>query len=162
MAPIQGLNPFVQTAYADGVSSIPTGAPRSPLFGVQEFSQPMLRFDVLQRKHNPLTGDLTPVPTLESNQTLIPVDPALGGGFGPCEGRPPGPVWGHQLFDHYAPQVCIEASQMGATENTVYNPGVASSMNSGVDPTSSIPLKFHPGMPTQSPLSVWTFNGTIP
>src|SRR6185312_1362985 len=87
---------------------------------------------------------------------------ALGGGFGPCEGRPPGPVWGHQLFNQYAPQVCLEASQMGATDNNVYNPAVDSSLNSGVDPSSSIPLTFHPSMPTQDPLSVWTFNGTIP
>src|SRR5215467_3923369 len=44
-APIRGLNPFVGSAYGD---SIPTGAPLSPLFGVQ-FSQPMPRFDVLPR-----------------------------------------------------------------------------------------------------------------
>ncbi len=25
-----------------------------------------------------------------------------------------------------------------------------------------LPLKFHPGLPTQAPNSVWTFNGTIP
>src|SRR5215467_8260018 len=53
-------------------------------------------------------------------------------------------------------------TQLGATANTVYNPGVASSLNSGIDPTASIPLKFHPGLPTQNANSVWTFNGTIP
>ncbi|HLB90226.1 MAG TPA: hypothetical protein VJK29_21385, partial [Terriglobales bacterium] len=40
-----GLNPFVRSAYA----SVPTGFPRSPLFGVQAFTQPMPRFDVLPR-----------------------------------------------------------------------------------------------------------------
>src|SRR5947209_11573638 len=49
LAPIHGLNPFVSTAYADGGSGIPTGAPRSPLFGVQQFSTPMPRFDVAPR-----------------------------------------------------------------------------------------------------------------
>src|SRR6476646_3498409 len=50
LAPIGGLNPFVASAYADGSgSTIPTGAPRSPLFGVQPFSTPMPRFDVIQR-----------------------------------------------------------------------------------------------------------------
>src|SRR6185437_12956012 len=34
--------------------------------------------------------------------------------------------------------------------------------NSGIDPTAPIPLKFHPGFPTQNANSVWTFNGTIP
>src|SRR4029079_10661861 len=111
------------------------------------FSQPMPRFDVLQRGTNPMGGDLGPVPTAESNQTLQAVDPALGGGFGPCEGRPPGPVWAHQQFATHMPQVCVEASQMGATTNTVYNPGVDSSLNSGINPSDSIPLKFHPSMP---------------
>ena len=36
-----GLSPFAPSAYAD--SSIPTGTPRSPLFGAQKFTQPMPR-----------------------------------------------------------------------------------------------------------------------
>jgi hypothetical protein len=44
----RGLNPFVSSAHAD--SGMPTGAPSSPLFGAQPFSQPMPRFDVRQRK----------------------------------------------------------------------------------------------------------------
>src|SRR5262245_36226508 len=56
LAPIHGLNPFVTSAYASSGSSgpggggpgpgsgIPTGAPPSPLFGVQPFSTPMPRF----------------------------------------------------------------------------------------------------------------------
>src|SRR5215831_14784031 len=40
LAPIHGLNPFVKSAYADD-AGIPTGAPRSPLFGAQPFTQPM-------------------------------------------------------------------------------------------------------------------------
>ena len=53
-------------------------------------------------------------------------------------------------------------SQAQAQTNTIYNPAVASNLNSGIDPTASLPLKFHPGLPTQDPNSVWTFNGTIP
>ena len=45
-----GLSPFAGSAYAD---SIPTGAPPSPLFGVQPFTQPMPRFDVLPRFPEP-------------------------------------------------------------------------------------------------------------
>src|SRR2546428_4149251 len=55
-----GLNPFISSAYA----SIPTGFPRSPLFGVQAFTQPMPRFDVLPRNPNPFTF-LSPSPTKE-------------------------------------------------------------------------------------------------
>jgi FtsP/CotA-like multicopper oxidase with cupredoxin domain len=168
LAPISGLNPFVGRSSAqistatqspEGVFDIPTGMPRSPLFGVQAFSTPMPRFDVLAR--NPVSS-LTPAPQAQSNQTQQAVDPALGGGFGPIEGRPPGPIWAHQKFDQFPPQIAVEASQAQATTNTVYNPAVASTFNSGIDPTQPIPLKFHPGLPTQDPNSVWTFNGTIP
>jgi FtsP/CotA-like multicopper oxidase with cupredoxin domain len=156
LAPIRGLNPFVSSAYGD---SIPTGAPRSPLFGVQPFTQPMPRFDVLPR--NPVSS-LNPFPTAQSNQTPQPVDPALGGGFGPVEGRPPGAVWAHQRFSVFAPRVAVEVTQQGAKANTVYNPWVPSSLNSGIDPTSPFSPRFHPDLPVQGPLALWSFNGTIP
>ena len=159
LAPIQGLNPFVNSAYASGGNSIPTGAPPSPLFGVQSFSQAMPRFDVLHR--DPISACF-PNPTAESNQTLQACPAELGGGHGPIEGRPPGPVWAHQRFDMFPPQIYVDASQEGAKTNTVYNPMVPSSLNSGIDPSQALPLRFHPGMPTQGPQAVWTFNGTIP
>ena len=108
LAPIRGLNPFVQDASAQ----IPTGTPPSPLFGVQPFTQPMLRFDVLPR--NPVSS-LNPAPLAQANQTQQPVDPALGGGTGPIEGRPPGPVWAHQRFAQFPPQVAIEVTTAPAT-----------------------------------------------
>jgi FtsP/CotA-like multicopper oxidase with cupredoxin domain len=157
LAPIPGLNPFVGTSSAD--SSIPTGLAPSPLFGVQPFSTPMPRFDVLQR-NSPAT--LSPAPQAQSNQTQQPLDPALGTGTGPIEGRPPGAIWAHQRFAQFPPQVAVEATQAQATTNTVYNPTVPSTLNSGINPATPIPLKFHPAWPTQAPNSVWTFNGTIP
>src|SRR4051812_10946592 len=179
LAPIHGLNPFVNSAYASGPggnagvigqanvgNGIPTGAPPSPKFGVQPFSTPMPRFDVIARGTNPLGGDLTPVPTAQANQTQQPLDPALVNGqtglTGPIEGRPGGPIWAHQGFNDHAPQISIEMSQAQAQANTVYNPGCSSDHNSGIDPTSSLPLKFHPGFPTQNPNSVWPFKEPIP
>jgi FtsP/CotA-like multicopper oxidase with cupredoxin domain len=156
LAPLGGLNPFVSNASA---GDIPTGTPPSPVFGVQPFTQPMPRFDVLARN---TPSCLTPTPTGEANQTQIPVHPMLGGGTGPCEGRPPGPVWGHQRWDEFPPAVCVEATQAPATTNYVYNPQVPSSLNSGIDPSRGIPLRFHPQLPIQNPNAVWTFNGTIP
>jgi FtsP/CotA-like multicopper oxidase with cupredoxin domain len=157
LAPIRGLNPFVSSAYG----SIPTGLPPSPLFGVLPFSQPMPRADVFQRHPNPFSF-LKPAPMEESNQTMQAVDPALGGGQGPIEGRPPGPIWAHQRFNEFLPRVAVEATQKGAVTNHVYNPDVPSKLNSGILASDPIPLKFHPQMPTQNPLRVWTFNGTIP
>src|SRR5262245_18210739 len=95
LAPFRGLNPFVGSAFSD---SIPTGAPLSPLFGVQPFTQPLPRFDVLPR--NPVSS-LNPFPTAQANQTQRAVDAAFGGGFGPIEGRPPGAIWAHQRFDRF-------------------------------------------------------------
>src|SRR5205085_4086281 len=81
LTPIGGLNPFVRTANArpfdfrnGGGSGIPTGLATSPLFGVQPFSQPMPRFDVLQRN---AVSTLNPAPQAQSNQTQQPVDPKL-------------------------------------------------------------------------------------
>jgi hypothetical protein len=58
--------------------------------------------------------------------------------------------------------MAIEVTQEGAKTNTVYNPGVASQHNSGINPATPIPVRFHPGLPTQELNSVWTFNGTVP
>jgi FtsP/CotA-like multicopper oxidase with cupredoxin domain len=170
VAPIGGLSPFVRPMNAQtssfsfgGGSGIPTGLPSSPLFGVLPFTQPMPRFDVFQR--NPVAS-LSPAPQAQANQTQQPLDPKLVGGqtglTGPIEGRPPGAIWGHQRFTQNPPVIGIDASTSPATTNTTYNPQVPSSLNSGINPATPIPLKFHPSMPTQQPNSVWTFNGTIP
>ena len=155
LLPIGGLNPFVANAGA----SIPTGAPRSPLFGAREFSQPMPRMDLLPRY--PM-GYLNPVPTADSNQALKEVDQAFGGGWGPVEGRPPGAIWSHQRWGQFPPQVCFDATQEGAKGNTSYNPGVPSSLNSGISLRQLIAPRFHPRMPVQDVNSLWTFNGTVP
>jgi FtsP/CotA-like multicopper oxidase with cupredoxin domain len=157
LVPISGLSPFAQSAFAD--SNIPTGLPPSPLFGVQPFSTPMPRFDVLPR--DPVSV-LNPAPTAQANTTQQPVDPALGGGTGPIEGRPPGPIWAHQQFSQLPPVIAIQATMEGAKTNNVYNPDVPSLQNSGINPATPIPFQFHPGLPVQNVLKDWTYNGTIP
>jgi manganese oxidase len=156
-----GLNPFVGSAHA----AIPTGFPRSPLFGVQPFTQPMPRFDVMRRNPNPFQF-LTPAPTKEANTTQQVLDTRLpgviAGDTGPVEGRPSGPIWAHQRWEQFLPRIAIEMTHEGARTNTGYNPEVASSLNSGIDPATSTPVRFHPGLPTQALNSVWTFNGTFP
>src|SRR5690349_8536864 len=81
-----GLSPFA--ARAD--SSIPTGVPPSPLFGVKAFSQPMPRLDVLKSKP---TSQLNPAPTANANTTQQVLNTQLEGvkqgDTGPIEGRPP-------------------------------------------------------------------------
>src|SRR6266446_3157493 len=81
LAPLGGVNPFVKSVYCDGSN----GLPPSPLFGCTPFTQPMPRFDVFDRYPVLYNGNDTPIsclnpaPTAEANETMQPVDPALGG-----------------------------------------------------------------------------------
>src|ERR1051326_5636445 len=154
LLPISGLSPFARSAYAD--SDIPTGLPPSPLGTATAFSQPMPRFDLLPR--NPVSV-LSPAPMAQANTTQQAVDPALGGGMGPIEGRPPGPIWAHQQFGLLPPAIAVDASVEGAKTNNVYNPTVPSTLNSGINPASPIPFKLHPNLPTQTTVKMWTYNG---
>jgi FtsP/CotA-like multicopper oxidase with cupredoxin domain len=173
MMPIGGLNPFARAQTTSGAlitplsstdcQAMPTGLPPSPLFGQAPFTQAMPRFDVLSRD---AVATLNPAPQRLSNQTQQPVDPALVGGqtglFGPIEGRPPGEEWAHQRFTQFSPQVAVQITTKEVTTNTTYNPGVTSDLNSGINPATPIPPKFHPNFPAQNPNRVWTFNGTFP
>src|SRR5262245_41355808 len=154
-----GLSPFARSAYA----SIPTGAPPSPLFGVQPFTQPMPRFDLLPRQN---LSVLKPAPTAMSNQTQQLLNTALpgvvAGDTGPIEGRPPGPIWAHQDFDLLSPKIAVQFQTRGARVNNSYNPGVPPSLNSGIPKNATYPASFHPGLPVQSDLKLWTFTGTLP
>ena len=157
LIPISGLSPFARSAFAN--SNIPTGLPPSPLFGVQPFTQPMPRFDLFPRVP---VSSLTPAPTAEANTTQQPVAAALGGGTGPIEGRPPGPIWAHQQFGQLPPAIAVEGSVEGAKVNNVYNPGVPSLQNSGINPANPFRPRFHPGLPDQNVDKFWTYNGTFP
>jgi len=123
----------------------------------------MPRFDVLPR--NPI-ATLNPAPTAQANTTQQPLNPALEGvrpgDTGPIEGRPPGPIWAHQEFTRFPPAIAVPVSTEGAKVNTVYNPGVPSSLNSGINAATPFPPRFHPNLPDQGPLALWTFNGTLP
>src|SRR3954454_21430242 len=123
IAPIGGLSPFVRSARAD---NIPTGAPLSPLFGAQPFSMEMLRLEVLNPKPavciDHASGDANKMVVsaaqsgLRGNdaersscQETMNVDAALGGGVGPCEGRPFDPrnpdYFAHQFWHDFEPKV---------------------------------------------------------
>ena len=164
VAPIHGLNPFVKSAYADGGGNIPTGAPPSPETAGLEFTQPLLRFEVLGPDASASPADrlksyasLSPQP-LNSGPTAgwantmdtYDIDPALVGGriglTGPAEGRPPDQDWAHQRWNQFLPGLAIEVTQEGAKTN----------------PNGNIPFAFHPSLPVQKPTSMWTFNGTVP
>jgi FtsP/CotA-like multicopper oxidase with cupredoxin domain len=153
-----GLSPFAMSAFAQ----VPTGTPRSPLFGAQKFSQPLPRL-ALQTPttltRDPGTGNaLFPAPLGErpakrlsyhTDFTANPADPQFVNpvsGRGPIEGRPPGEIFAHQRWDEFFPKVGYVLSLGQVAPNT----------------------RFHPNFPAQNPNSVWCYGtgrfaqGTLP
>ena len=149
-----GLSPFARSAFA----AVPTGTPRSPLFGAQKFTQPMPRQVVQPRIPMKAldNGDASFVGYTDrersakcnsygddfanyrgtTNPYLNPVT-----GRGPCEGRPPGEFFSHQRWG----------------ESDLY-PKVGYCLSIGqVKPES----RFHPLMAAQNANSAWCF-GTRP
>src|SRR5262245_32255003 len=142
-----GLNPFVRSAFA----AVPTGTPRSPLFGAQKFSQPLPRLALQtpvpmvrdQFGNARFTGAFAnerPAKRLSyhTDFTANPADPQFRNpvtGRGPIEGRPPGEVFAHQRWDEFFPEVGYVISIAPVAPNS----------------------RFHPNFPAQNPNSVWTY-----
>ncbi len=143
-----GLSPFAKSAFAQ----VPTGTPRSPLFGATKFSQPLNRLEVqtpfpLTRSSegHALFPSSSPEPAAKrfsyhtDYSEASPEDRAQFTnpitGRGPIEGRPPGEFFAHQRWDQYFPKVAYVLS-MGQVQSGA---------------------RFHPRMPEQHPNSVWTF-----
>ncbi len=151
-----GLSPFARSAFAD----IPTGTPRSPLFGVQKFSQAMPR--LTQPAPIPLFRNANDEAVFvghpeypnakrlsyhnDFNDYIDPVTgqpvPAHENPFrnpltdrGPMEGRPPGEFFAHQRWGQYFPKVGYVMSLGQCAPGT----------------------RFHPGFPDQEPNAVWCF-----
>ncbi len=98
----------------------------------------------------------------------------------PAEGRPAGEMWAHQRWDEFPPQVCFTTAQSGARPNLggldsrqlhgytlgEFGPGgLYHQTVNGIEyagTTTGMPVKFHPNMPEQHPLALWTFDGTLP
>ncbi len=133
VAAVMALGLFAPNAQAD---SIPTGLPPSPLFGATKFSQPMPRFDVLPRL--PVSA-LNPAPTEQSNQTQHPVDPlARRRQPVPSKAVPRGRSGRTRARRGSLPQVAVDVTMEGMKLNTVYNPGVPASLNSGINPANPV------------------------
>src|SRR5262244_2046431 len=154
-----GLSPFATSAFA----AVPTGTPRSPLFGAQKFSQPLPRLAVqtpTAMTRDPTTGNAfftgALAGELAAKRLSYHVDfSAAGGnaspnnpfrnpvtGRGPIEGRPgPAPfqeVFAHQRWEEFFPKVGYVMSIAPVAPNT----------------------RFHPQFPAQNPNSVWCY-GTV-
>src|SRR5262252_7944609 len=146
-----GLSPFATSAFA----AVPTGTPRSPLFGAQKFSQPLPRLAV--QTPTPMTRDAATGNALftgalagelaakrlsyHTDFSANPADPQFRNpitGRGPIEGRPPGEVFAHQRWDEFFPKVGYVMSIAPVAPNT----------------------RFHPNFPAQNPNSVWCY-GTV-
>jgi len=128
-----------------------------------------------------------PTPTkfandLDSNPWQAEIEAFLGRELDtpPAEGRPPGLGWSHQRWDEFAPRVYFQTAQTGARVNFgfrdakqlhgysagEFGPGGLYYNTAGAvgfdGTTSGVAVKFHPEMPEQDELALWTFDGTFP
>jgi FtsP/CotA-like multicopper oxidase with cupredoxin domain len=142
-----GLSPFARSAFA----AVPTGTPRSPLYGAQKFSYRLPRLALqtpTQLTRDPATRNAMfpasfgerPAKRLSyhTDFTANPADPQfrnLVSGRGPVEGRPPGEIFAHQRWDEFFPKVAYVMSLGQIAPNS----------------------RFHPNFPAQNPNSVWSF-----
>ncbi|MEQ1716358.1 MAG: multicopper oxidase domain-containing protein, partial [Hyphomicrobium sp.] len=147
-----GLSPYAQSAYG----AVPTGAPRSPLFGAQKFTQVMPRAGSVPEYHlqSNGAGDYNWIDGAGAERAAKrlswhndfnagnpnAVNPVTN--VGPVEGRPPGEFFAHQRWS-----------------------------GSGIEPAYGYVLsvgqvkanaRFHPRMPAQNPNSVWSFGARTP
>jgi FtsP/CotA-like multicopper oxidase with cupredoxin domain len=144
-----GLSPFARSAFA----AVPTGTPRSPLFSVQKFTQPLPRLSL--QTPIPMTRDANgdacyPATTGYDNAKRMSYHNDFSGyvgdpvsnpfrnpvtNRGPKEGRPPTEAFAHQRWDEFFPQVGYAMSWTQCAPGT----------------------KFHPGLPDQNPNGVWCY-----
>ncbi|MFM2422864.1 MAG: hypothetical protein RL291_1394 [Pseudomonadota bacterium] len=152
-----GLSPFASSAHAQ----VPTGTPRSPLYGVRKFTQRMPRPEVVPPI--PMIGEGTGKDKvfrfqtqqlnaeLPSKRLSYHDDFTRSGGLayrnpvtgrGPIEGRPPGEFFAHQRWTEH---------DMEPTSGYLLSLG---QVKAGV--------KGHPDWPEQDRNSIWTFGARQP
>lgn len=149
LAEKHGLSPLARSAFA----AVPTGTPRTPLFGAQKFSHPLVRLE--EQKPIQLTrtpqgyaswGKYSPEPpakrlSYHTDYSALPAGPSNPfrnpkTGRGPMEGRAPGEFFAHQRWDEFFPKVGYIMTLGSQKENTT---------------------RFCDEMPWQKPNSVWSF-----
>jgi FtsP/CotA-like multicopper oxidase with cupredoxin domain len=155
-----GLSPFAKSAFAE----VPTGTPRSPLYGAKKFAQPLDRLNL--QTPTPISqgailrgtevdcqfGGTTyanePLPRRLSYHTDFSTPPSGTKkadftnkltGRGPMEGRPPGEAFSHQRWAEFFPK-----------EGYVFTLGCCASNQSFFAPGNGT-------APFQGPNAVWTY-----
>jgi FtsP/CotA-like multicopper oxidase with cupredoxin domain len=148
-----GLNVYAPSAYGQ----VPTGTPRSPLFGARKFTQPFRRLNLQTPMPLSNVGGEAVFPALsgEPNAKRVsyhqdfndwkaanPSQPTSANPFcnpitkrGPREGRPPGEMFAHQRWDEFFPKVGYVLS-LGEIDSN---------------------YAFHPNLQLQARTSVWSY-----
>jgi FtsP/CotA-like multicopper oxidase with cupredoxin domain len=149
-----GLNVYAPSAYGQ----VPTGTPRSPLFGVSKFTQELQRLDIptpIQLTRTAAGNAAFPANSGERDAKRLSYHADFSAwkmanpgtplsqcpfanpytGRGPIEGRPPGEAFAHQRWDEFFPKVAYVLSL------------------AEVGPSSG----FHPGFPFQEPNTIWCY-----
>jgi len=163
-----GLRPMPATGGAQTFAfKAPTGCDRSPNSGDLD---------------NLLDAPLWPDPTEQANTSLpnpwaTQIDACIPGAIpsgGVIEGRAPGVNFSHQRWNEFKPVRYFTSAMGGARRSTNLRDdeqshgyslgefGVGGLYHAG-GTAAGIDIRFHPSMPIQDPLALWTFGGgTLP
>jgi len=188
-SPLFGAQPFTQQILLFeefGNQPLPSNAPEHALPDPLGCGGPAFPAVYSTSLDTFLNQPLFPPPTEQAN-TGLPnpwagtVSGCLGRTVtGVIEGRPPGENFAHQRYDEFPPQVYFQTAQAGARSNGgirdrlqlhrysvgEFAPGGLYHNTTGFPSfdgtTKGILIKFHPNMPVQDPLKLWTFDGTLP
>ncbi|HET9580638.1 MAG TPA: Ig-like domain-containing protein [Usitatibacter sp.] len=132
-----------------------------------------------------LAAPVYPMPTEQANTSMpnplaATISNCLGRPVtGVLEGRPSGANFAHQRWSEFQPQVAFQSAMTGARYNHgfrdalqrhhygegEFGPGGLYYDTTGAGTygtTNGVQIRFHPNMPVQDPLHVWTFDGTLP
>lgn len=185
-SPRFGAQPFTQQMLLFeefGSETLPVGAPAKAGPSAPETAACATGAQVDQH----LSQAIYPPPTCSSNTVDINpqrhlIERLLGRSCAtaPLEGRPGGTDFSHQRWTEFGPQVYVETGVAGSHRNCgfrdakqrhgyatgefaeggLYHNTVGAPGFDGT--TAGIRIKLHPSMPEQDPLSLWTFDGSLP
>ena len=188
-SPLFGALPFTQQMLLFeefGVQPLPTNAPAHSLPDPSGCAGPANPAAYTTALDTFLTQPIFPPPQEQANTSLpnafaATVSNCLGRTVtGVVEGRPPGANFAHQRWAEFTPSVYFQTMLAGARPNGgirdslqrhqyslgEFGPGGLYHNTAGAPgfdgTTKGITIRFHPNMPVQDPLKVWTFDGTLP
>jgi len=188
-SPLYGAQPFSQKLLMFeefGTQPLPTDAPAKSLPDPAGCTGPADAAAYAAALDTFLTQPIFPLPQEQANTSAPnPWAQTISGCLGRpvtgvLEGRPPGANFAHQRWSEFTPSAYVQSMLAGSRANGgirdslqrhhyavgEFAPGGLYHNTAGVPgfdgTTKGLRIQFHPNMPVQDALHVWTFDGTLP